>query len=75
MVVPKNNGKVILYLGLVHINQALIRPIHRRPTLNDILLKLNKVKYLSPIDVSPGYHNLKPDEKSVYLTMFASQFG
>ena len=48
---------------------------HRGPTLNDIFLKLNNAKYLSLIDVSSGYHNLKLDERSSYLTTFACQFG
>ena len=46
-------------LGLVRLNQALIRPIHRGLMLNDILTKLNNVQYMSIIDVSLGYHNLK----------------
>ena len=57
------------------LNQALIRPIHRGPTLNDILPKPNNTKYHSLIDVSSGYHNLKLNEKLSYLTMFACQFG
>ena len=52
-----------------------IRLVHRGPSLNDILLKLNHTQYLSLIDVSSGYHNLKLDEKSSYLTTFACQFG
>ena len=53
----------------------LIRPIHRDPTLNNILPKLNNVKYMSIIDASLGYHNLQLDTKSSYLTMFACPFG
>ena len=75
MLVPKANGKVRLCLDLECLNQALIRPIHRRPTLNDILPKLNNAKYISLLDASSGYHNLKLDEKSSYLTTFACQFG
>ena len=37
--------------------------------------KLNNAQYLSVIDVSSGYHNLKLDEKSSYLTMFSCQIG
>ena len=48
--------------------------MHKGPTLYDILPKLNNAQYLSLIDVSSGYHNLKLDEKSSYLT-FACQFG
>ena len=39
VVVPKANSKVQLCLDPVWLNQALIRPIHRGPTLNNILLK------------------------------------
>ena len=69
MLAPKVNGKVRLCLDLVRLNQALIRPIHRGPMLNNIP-KLNNVQYMSIIDVSSGYHNLKLDEKSSYLTTF-----
>ena len=75
VLVPKANGKVRLCLDPARLNQALIRPIHRGPMLNDILPRLNNVQYMSIIDASLGYHNLKLDEKSSYLTMFACPFG
>ena len=53
----------------------LIRLIHRGPTLNNIPPKLNNVQYMSIIDVSSGYHNLKLDKQLSYLTMFACPFG
>ena len=74
VLVPKANVKVRLCLEPVQLNQALIRPIHRGPTLNSILPKLNNVQYMSIIDVSLGYHNVKLDEKSSYLTTFACLF-
>ena len=43
VLVPKANFKVWLCLDPVQINQALIRLIHRGPTLNDILHRLNNV--------------------------------
>ena len=75
VLVPKANGKVRLCLDLVRLNQVLIRPIHRGLTLNDILLKLNNVQYMSIIDVSSGYHNLKLEKKYSYLNTFACPFG
>ena len=75
VVVAKVNGKVQLCLDPAQLNQALIRPIHTGPTLNDILPKLNNVQYMSIIDMSLGYHNLKLDKQSSYLTIFACQFG
>ena len=43
--------------------------------LNDILPKLNNVRYMSIIDASSRYHNLKLDDISSYLTTFSCQFG
>ena len=75
VLVPKANGKVRLCLDPVRLNQALIGPVHRGPTLNDILPRLNNVQYMSIIDLSLEYHNLKLDEKSSYLTTFECPFG
>ena len=75
VLLSKSNGKVRLWLDPAKLNQAFIRLMHRGPTYNDILLKLNNAKYLSLIDASSGYHYLKIDEKSSYLTTFACQFG
>ena len=75
VLVPKANGKVRLCLDPAWLNQALIRPIHRGPTLNDILPKPKNVRYLSIIDASSGYHNLKLDEKLSHLAIFTCQFG
>ena len=74
VLIPKPNGKVRICLDPARLNKVLIRPVHRGLTLNDIFSKLNNVKYLSLIDVSSGYHNLKLDERLSYLT-FACQFG
>ena len=75
VLVPKANGKVWLCLNPVQLNQALIRPIHRGPMLNDILSKLNNVQYMSMIDASLGYHNLNLDKQLSYLTTFVCLFG
>ena len=74
VLVPKANGKVRLCLDPARLNQALIRPIYRGPTFNNILPRLNNVKYMSIINASLGYHNLQLDTKSSYLTTFACPF-
>ena len=61
-------------LDPVQLNQALIRPLLRGLTLNDILPRLNNVQYMSIIDASSGYHNLKLHMQSSYLTTFACLF-
>ena len=59
---PKPNGKVLLFLDPARLNKVLIRSVHRVLTLNDILPRLAGVTYLTPIDVSLGYLNLKLDQ-------------
>ena len=75
VLVPKANGNVWLCLDPAQLNQALITPIHRGLTLNDILPKLNNMQYMSIIDASSGYLNLKLDKQSSYLITFACPFG
>ena len=75
VLVSKSNGKVRLCLDPAKPNQTLIMPVHTGPLLNDTFPKCNNVKYLSLIDLSYGYQNLKLDNRSSYLTIFACQFG
>ena len=75
VLVPKANSKVRLCLDPAQLNQALIRPVHRGLTLNDILPWLNNIQYMSIIHASSGYHNLKLDKQSSYLTTFSCPFG
>ena len=69
------NGKVRLCLDLECLNKELIRPIHRDPMLDDILLRLAGIKYLMLIDASSGFHKLKLNEKSLYVMKFSCPFG
>ena len=69
------NGKLRLCLDLEWINKLLIRPIHIGPSINDILCRLAGVKYLMLIDVSSGYHNIKLDKQSSYLTTYSCPLG
>ena len=59
LLVLKANGKVQLSLGMARLNKALIRPIHRGPTLKYNPSMLVHIKYLTLINASLGYHNLK----------------
>ena len=64
-----------LFLNPSKLNKALIKPMHRKPTLNDIFIKLTNVFYMTIADTNSGYHNLILDKKSSYLTTFSYQCG
>ena len=70
---PNLTTKDRLCLDLARLNQVLMTPMYRGPTLNDIFLKLNDANYLSLIDASSDYHNLKLDDRSSYLTTLTCQ--
>ena len=68
-IVAKPNGTVLVCPDSARFNQALIRPIHRWPALNIILLKLTNAYYFIILDANSGYHDLKLCKKSSYLTI------
>ena len=70
VLVLKGNGKVWLCLDPARLNEVLIRLVHKGPTLNDIQPRLAGIKFLTVIDASLVYHNLKLNEQSSYLTTF-----
>ena len=57
--VPEANGNVLLFLDPARLNTALVRPLHRGSTLNDVLPRLAGVKCFALINRSSGYHKLK----------------
>ena len=67
------NGTVTLYLDPTRLNQVLNRPVHRGPTINDLLSKLTNAHYITIIDTRSRYHTLKLYKKSLYLVTFACQ--
>ena len=71
ILVSKANGKVQLCLDTARLNKALIRLLQRVPTLNNILLRLEGIIYLSLFNAGSGFHNLQLNKKSSYLTMFS----
>lgn len=72
---PKPAGGVRLCLDPAKLNNSIVRPIHRSPTLQDIKPKLRGAKYFSILDLRSGYWNLKLDEDSSYLTTFSTMYG
>jgi hypothetical protein len=71
----KANGSLRLCLDPKDLNQAIKRPHHTTPTLDDVLPKLNGAKFFSILDARSGYWNIKLTESSSYLTTFNTPYG
>ena len=80
IIVPKPNDTILLCLDPAKLNQALIRPIHRGPTLNDILPKPPNACYMNITDTTSHHQNLKLDLKKflifnhVFMSIWHVQF-
>ena len=72
---PKPNGDIRICLNPKPLNQAVRRPHHFAPTMEDVLLKINGCKYFSTLDQSSGYWNIEVHPDSVHLLTFNTPFG
>lgn len=73
--VSKPDNTIRFCLDPTRLNEAIIRPYHYTPTIEDLLPKLNNAKYFTIVDARSGYWSLKLDEKSSYLTTFSCMYG
>ncbi|PIK45946.1 hypothetical protein BSL78_17195 [Apostichopus japonicus] len=73
--VTKRDGSLRVCLDPKHLNQALIRPIHKTPTLEELNHKFSGAKVFSKLDAKAGYWAVKLDTESQKLTTFQTPFG
>lgn len=74
-VIVEKPGKFRLCIDPRDLNKAIKRPKYPMPTLDDILPKLAKAKVFSVLDAKDGFHQVKLEEDSSYLTTFWTPFG
>ena len=71
----KKDGSIRICLDLKHLNNALKRPHHKTPTLEEINHRFNGAKYFSKLDARSGYWSVKLHPDSQILTTFQTPFG
>jgi len=72
VVTLKKNGNVRLYVDPKPLNQALKRNHYPLPTIEDVLPELSIARCFTVLDAKNGFWHLSLDEKSRYVTTFAS---
>uniref|UniRef100_A0ABM0MBB2 Uncharacterized protein K02A2.6-like n=1 Tax=Saccoglossus kowalevskii TaxID=10224 RepID=A0ABM0MBB2_SACKO len=75
IVVVLKPNKLRVCLDPRDLNRAIKRPKYQMPTLDEILPKLSDAKVFSILDAKDGFHQVKLDEQSSYLTTFWTPFG
>ena len=71
----KRDGTLRLCLDPKDLNQALKRPHHKTPTLEEITHHFNGATFFSKLDAKNGYWAIRLDEASSKLTTFNTPFG
>ena len=59
--VKKPNGSIRVCIDPRPVNEAIIKPVHRTKTLDEILPELARSHFFSKIDCTKGFWNLKLD--------------
>ena len=73
--VEKPSGDVWMCIDPAKLNHVIVRPIHRGPTVSDVLSRLSGATYFSLLDATSGLWNCELDEESSKLTTFATPYG
>ena len=73
--VPKGKDDFRLVVNMRGPNRAIRRAFHPLPTLDEIRVKLNGVKWFAKLDLKSAFHHLELDEESRELTTFQTEQG
>ena len=71
----KKDGTIRVCLDPKDLNRAILREHYTMPTRDELLSRLSGVRYISKLDASNGFWQIKLDEASSYLTTFNTPFG
>ncbi len=75
MVVVKKPDKLRICIDPKDLNTALKRNKNIMPTMEDVMPELAGAKVFSVLDAKDGFHQVKLDTESSYLTTFWTPFG
>ena len=75
VVISKSDGTVQLCVDTQIANCAIKREQRPRPTVDDLINKLNEAEVFSKLDLRSGYHQLSLAHESRYIITFATHEG
>lgn len=75
VIVEKPNGQLRVCLDPKDLNEAIIRPHYKMPTVDEVTVRLNSSTTFSKLDARSGYWLCKLSYQSSLLTTFNSPLG
>ena len=75
LVAVKKPWKLRMCIDPRDLNRAIKRPKYQMPTVDEVLPKLSREKVFKVLDAKDGFHKVKLDNESSFLTTFWTPFG
>ena len=75
LVAVKKPWKLRMCIDPRDLNRAIKRPKCQMPTVDEVLPKLSREKVFKVLDAKDGFHKVKLDNESSFLTTFWTPFG
>ena len=75
MVVTLRNDKIRICIDPKELNEAMKREHHPMHTIEEVVAEIPGAKVFSVLDAKSGFHQIKLDEESSYLTTFNTPVG
>ena len=74
VIIPKNDD-VRICIDMRQANKAIVRERHPIPTLDEVLIDLNRSTIFTKLDIKSAFHQIELDEESRGITTFVSHLG
>jgi hypothetical protein len=75
LVTPKPNGRLRVCMDPRYLNEFLVRAVHPFPDVEQVFSSIRGARVFAKIDLTHGFWNLRLDEASSNLCVFASPWG
>lgn len=75
VIVLKTDGSLRICLDPRNLNKVIKRQQYKLPTIDEIMVKLNRSNYFTTLDATSGFWNIPLDENSSNLSCFGTPYG
>ena len=75
VIVPKKDGGIRSFIDYRKLNKTAKFDAYPMPHIDDVIVKVEKARFISTIDLARGYWQIPMCEASIEKTAFAATFG
>ena len=75
VLIPKPDKTFRFCVDYRKLNEVTISDAFPMPRIDDLIHKVGKAKFLTKIDLSKGYRQVRMDEEAIPVSAFVTPFG